>query len=700
MEPPEKRPKTMNGAEGKESSLDFSHLGRFQMTRVLNEDSESKSVCLEGLVDGKKAVLILNKLPFSAETLDRLVSKSAECREEMRNDIYGKYACLLDPELNHVKANLICPATEKHIKKYESSPRHIIYETPAMYKALTSPFLETEKFSIEWVYNFLSKKAEADTIVYEDPDPETGFIMGPDYKWNGKQMEDLYVLGIVHSRKLKSLRTLNQSHLPLLKKLWLDGTKAIHDKYKVEPSQIRAYLHYQPSYYHLHVHFTHVQYHAPGINAEKSHLLPTVIYNIERQADFYQRAILPFVVKESENIFQYYRKAGYNFKSPQMNPISIGTRVEDPLKAASSPQGVTGLFQFFKALGKAKHEPCGEHWNVTFGESAWRLAIMAMCVSPKLDRKRLIQCALTSAFTSLGSHTDDGSVWATKLREVRGILFESMSLSKACELFDHYETHVSARRGLPPNSDEERIYRNLLEFEEALLLWEELKKEGENPPIQDLLKRMCHAKFPGHEKYEMFKDGTELQNLLYFFLQISCLSSLKRTGWVNMKVRDPERVAGHMFRMGMMAMILEDQKSEAILGGSAIILSIVHDIAECIVGDITPHDPVTPEEKHDKEMAAMKTLVEKLPGPLAKDLYDAFSRYEFQPENDRSAIMTKDLDKFDMILQAMEYEEQAPSRGAFLEDFFNSTKGVFQTERIKTLDKELRDYRAKFHEAK
>jgi Predicted hydrolases of HD superfamily len=167
-----------------------------------------------------------------------------------------------------------------------------------------------------------------------------------------------------------------------------------------------------------------------------------------------------------------------------------------------------------------------------------------------------------------------------------------------------------------------------------------------------------------------------------------------------MKVRDPERVAGHMFRMGMMAMILEDQKSEAILGGSAIILSIVHDIAECIVGDITPHDPVTPEEKHDKEMAAMKTLVEKLPGPLAKDLYDAFSRYEFQPENDRSAIMTKDLDKFDMILQAMEYEEQAPSRGAFLEDFFNSTKGVFQTERIKTLDKELRDYRAKFHEAK
>ena len=50
-------------------------------------------------------------------------------------------------------------------------------------------------------------------------------------------------------------------------------------------------------------------------------------------------------------------------------------------------------------LGKAKHEPCGEHWDVTYGESAWRLAIMAMCLSPDFDRKRLVKISLTSAFT-------------------------------------------------------------------------------------------------------------------------------------------------------------------------------------------------------------------------------------------------------------------------------------------------------------
>ena len=45
-----------------------------------------------------------------------------------------------------------------------------------------------------------------------------------------------------------------------------------------------------------------------------------------------------------------------------------------------------------------------------------------------------------------------------------------------------------------------------------------------------------------------------------------------------------------------------------------MIVSSVHDIAECIVGDITPHDNVTPEDKHKREMDAMEKLVKNLPG--------------------------------------------------------------------------------------
>ena len=55
-------------------------------------------------------------------------------------------------------------------------------------------------------YTFLEKKKEQDRIIYENSDPVDGFLMAPDFKWTGKQVEDLYVLAIVHRRGIKSLR--------------------------------------------------------------------------------------------------------------------------------------------------------------------------------------------------------------------------------------------------------------------------------------------------------------------------------------------------------------------------------------------------------------------------------------------------------------------------------------------------------------
>ncbi len=54
--------------------------------------------------------------------------------------------------------------------------------------------------------------------------------------------------------------------------------KAIADKYGVTAQQIRAYIHYHPSYYHLHVHFMHINVDAgAGMAAGKAHLLDDVI---------------------------------------------------------------------------------------------------------------------------------------------------------------------------------------------------------------------------------------------------------------------------------------------------------------------------------------------------------------------------------------------------------------------------------------
>lgn len=86
--------------------------------------------------------------------------------------------------------------------------------------------------------------------------------------------------------------------------------KAIQDKYGVPPSKLRIYFHYQPSYYHLHVHFTHVKLEAPGSGVERAHLLTDVINNIKLLPDYYKLKPLMFAVKENDPLYSRFKEAG------------------------------------------------------------------------------------------------------------------------------------------------------------------------------------------------------------------------------------------------------------------------------------------------------------------------------------------------------------------------------------------------------
>lgn len=171
-----------------------------------------------------------------------------------------------------------------------------------MYANVTLPYIEKEQFTLDWVYNVLEHKKEADKILFEDLDPAKGFILLPDYKWNG-QIESMYIQAIVMDRNIKSIRELNASHLPLLENIKVKGFETIQAKYGLKENQIRAYFHYQPSYYHLHVHFTVLKYVAPGTYCGKAHLLSTVIDNIKIMPDYYQKATMTFYIGELSGLF-------------------------------------------------------------------------------------------------------------------------------------------------------------------------------------------------------------------------------------------------------------------------------------------------------------------------------------------------------------------------------------------------------------
>lgn len=68
---------------------------------------------------------------------------------------------------------------------------------------------------------------------------------------------------------------------------------------------------------------------------------------------------------------------------------------------------------------------------------------------------------------------------------------------------------------------------------------------------------------------------------------------------------------------------------------------------------------------------------------------------EYENQSSPEAKFAKDLDRYDMILQAFEYEkrENAPKR---LQEFFSATEGKFQHPFIKGLVQELYSQREEF----
>ncbi|KAJ8445398.1 hypothetical protein Cgig2_010756 [Carnegiea gigantea] len=92
------------------------------------------------------------------------------------------------------------------------------------------------------------------------------------------------------------------------------------------------------------------------------------------------------------------------------------------------------------------------------------------------------------------------------------------------------------------------------------------------------------------------------------------LKTTKRKGWINHGLKGPESIADHMYRMALMGLIADD--IPGVNRERCIKIAIVHDIAEAIVGDITPSDGIPKEEKSRREQAALNEMCEILGGGM------------------------------------------------------------------------------------
>ncbi|KXS13854.1 hypothetical protein M427DRAFT_124620 [Gonapodya prolifera JEL478] len=177
--------------------------------------------------------------------------------------------------------------------------------------------------------------------------------------------------------------------------------------------------------------------------------------------------------------------------------------------------------------------------------------------------------------------------------------------------------------------------------------------------------------------------------LLYFLNTIQSLKITKRTGWVNHNVPNPESIADHMHRMSVMALVVGDT---GLNRDKCVKMALVHDIGEAIVGDITPHDGVSDTDKHACELAAyqhFRTLLGDT--PEAKEMHDLWLEYD--AGETAEAKLVKDLDKLEMIVQALEYER---AYCISLEQFLTSTRAKFRHPTVREWAEELDRERTRF----
>jgi len=166
------------------------------------------------------------------------------------------------------------------------------------------------------------------------------------------------------------------------------------------------------------------------------------------------------------------------------------------------------------------------------------------------------------------------------------------------------------------------------------------------------------------------------------------LKTTPRTGWIRQRAGPRiESVADHSWRMSLMAMVAASSASseqQSYDVNRCVKIALVHDLAEATVGDITPHCGVSDATKHELELAAITSMTDQLSGnvstnatsPVAADILELWKEYEAgeTPE----AKLVKDMDKLEMILQALEYETDGKNEDS-LDGFFDSTRNKWRT---------------------
>ena len=212
-------------------------------------------------------------IPSKVISFDQIVRNN----KTMENDIYEKYEATaeISGEL------IIC----NDITKMKHTEKKLVRET---YEEYLTSLQKRDPNKDKWIYNIVDGTSEQEQVLYRD---ETCIVI-PTYMWDSVNIDKLHILCLPTDVTLRSIRSLTAEHIELLEHMKKVTLETIKNKYGLDECYLKMFFHYEPSTYHLHIHFVNTAYQDASSSVEYSHELNNVIFNLSLYSQYYKVAIL------------------------------------------------------------------------------------------------------------------------------------------------------------------------------------------------------------------------------------------------------------------------------------------------------------------------------------------------------------------------------------------------------------------------
>ena len=143
------------------------------------------------------------------------------------------------------------------------------------------------------------------------------------------------------------------------------------------------------------------------------------------------------------------------------------------------------------------------------------------------------------------------------------------------------------------------------------------------------------------------------------------LKTTKREGWRRFNIVHGESISDHMYRMSIITMLAPPSVSSQLDIAKCTKMALVHDMAELLVGDITPVDGVSKSEKSRRESTTMDYICHELLGNVdggaqGREIRKVWQEYEESETFD--SMFVHDVDKVELLLQMVDYEKSQQCR--------------------------------------